>query len=178
MGSAAVFLDRDGVLTESEVVDGVPRTPLRAEQMRIYPEAAPALRRLRAAGFRLVCVSNQPEIARGNLEPDELAAMERELDAALELDAILVCPHDDADGCDCRKPKPGMLLRAARQLDLDLGASVTVGDRWRDVGAARAAGTAAVLVDRGYEERQPTAPDVTVGDIEEATRWIIERKRH
>ena len=174
-GHAAVFLDRDGVLTESHEVDGVPRAPLRAADLRIYPEARAALDRLRAAGFKLVCISNQPEVARGNLDPDELAAMEGELQSELELDAILVCPHDDDDDCACRKPKPGMLLEASDRLGLDLAASFTVGDRWRDVGAARAAGTVAVLIDRGYDEGVATEPDATVGDIEEASRWILER---
>lgn len=178
MAAPAVFLDRDGVLTESTEVGGVPRAPLRAAEMRIYPEARGALERLREAGFRLVCISNQPEIARGNLDPGELEEMERALDAELDLDAILVCPHDDADECDCRKPKPGMLLEAADRLDLDLTSSFTVGDRWRDVEAGRAAGTTVVFVDRGYEEALTSTPDAVVSDVEEASTWIIERARH
>jgi D-glycero-D-manno-heptose 1,7-bisphosphate phosphatase len=173
--TAAVFLDRDGVLSEAKVRDGVPQSPRLASELVILPEAGPACRALAAAGLKLVCVTNQPEIARKNLDPAELEAMNEILQRELGLDEVVVCPHDDGDGCDCRKPLPGMLLDAAQRLDLDLAASFTVGDRWRDVDAGRAAGTATVFIDRGYDEALGEKPDVIVGGIQEASEWIIEQ---
>jgi D-glycero-D-manno-heptose 1,7-bisphosphate phosphatase len=172
---SAVFLDRDGVLTEASVVDGVPQSPRLASEMRILPEAAPACKALRTAGLTLVCVTNQPEIARKTLDPAELKTMNEILQRALGLDEVVVCPHDDGDRCDCRKPLPGMITAAAERHGINLAASFTVGDRWRDVDAGRAAGTATVFIDRGYDEALREEPDVVVGGIQEASEWIIER---
>ena len=172
---AAVFVDRDGVLTEASVVDGVPQSPRRAREMRILPDAAPACEALAAAGLTLICITNQPEIARKNLDPAELRRMNEILQGQLGLDEVVVCPHDDGDGCGCRKPLPGMIIEAARRHDIHLAASFTVGDRWRDVVAGRAAGTLTILVDRGYDEPLREMPDVTVGGIREAAAWIIEQ---
>jgi D-glycero-D-manno-heptose 1,7-bisphosphate phosphatase len=174
-GRRGAFLDRDGVLTEAHERDGVPQSPRLASDLRIYPEAPAAVKALRDAGFVVACITNQPEVARGNLDPAELERMHGKLDAEIGLDAILACPHDDADGCDCRKPKPGMLLQAADRFGLDLAASFTVGDRWRDLEAGRSAGTSIVFVDRGYAETKDIAPDAVVGDVKEASEWIIQR---
>jgi D-glycero-D-manno-heptose 1,7-bisphosphate phosphatase len=171
----AVFLDRDGVLTEAPIVDGVPQSPRLASEMRILPDAGPACEALRTVGLTLICVTNQPEIARKNLDPAELEAMNEILQVSLGLDDVVVCPHDDADGCDCRKPLPGMILDAARRHGIELAASFTVGDRWRDVDAGRAAGTVTIFIDRGYDEPLRERPDVTVGGIQEASAWIIEQ---
>ena len=93
----------------------------------------------------------------------------------LGLNEVIVCPHDDNDGCLCRKPLPGMILDAARRRDLDVSRSVTVGDRWRDVEAGHAAGTWTVFIDRGYDERQPEHVDLTVKDLKEAVPWMIDK---
>ena len=172
----AVFFDRDGVLTAAVVTaDGKPSSPAVASKMEIVPEAAPACEMLAAAGFLRICVTNQPEIARGHLEAAELDEMNRILESELGLDAVIDCRHDDAENCECRKPKPGMILDAARRFDIDLGASFTIGDRWRDIDAGNNAGTRTIHIERGYEEGLRSAPDVTVADVEEAARWIIER---
>jgi D-glycero-D-manno-heptose 1,7-bisphosphate phosphatase len=172
---SAVFLDRDGVLTEASVVDGVPQSPRLARELRILPDAAPACEALAEAGLTLICITNQPEIARKNLDPGELAEMHEILQRQLGLDEIVVCPHDDVDRCECRKPRPGMIVDAARRRRIDLSTSFTVGDRWRDIDAGRAAGTPTILVDRGYDEPLREMPDVTVGGIREAAEWIIEQ---
>jgi len=173
--TSAVFLDRDGVLTEAAVLDGVPQSPRQASELVILPEAGPACRELAEAGLKLICVTNQPEIARKNLEPAELTAMNEILQRELRLDEVVVCPHEDADGCACRKPLPGMILDAARRHGIDLAGSFTVGDRWRDIDAGRAAGTLTIFIDRGYDEPLGERADVTVGGIQEATAWIIEQ---
>jgi D-glycero-D-manno-heptose 1,7-bisphosphate phosphatase len=131
-----------------------------------------ACARLHDAGLFLIVVTNQPDLARGTQERtvvDEIHGLLRE---ALPIDAIYLCAHDDADCCACRKPAPGMLLTAAQEFGLDLGRSVMVGDRWRDVEAGRRAGCRTVFVDRGYEERAPVDPDLVVKDLAAAVDWI------
>ncbi len=124
-------------------------------------------------GFALVVVTNQPDVARGIQERAVVEAMHDEVCRALAPDAIIVCYHDDAEGCECRKPAPGMLLQAAQDLNLDLTCSFMVGDRWRDIEAGRRAGCRTVYVDRRYAEPQPDEPEAVVTDLPEAVTWIL-----
>lgn len=172
-GVAAVFLDRDGVLLESTEVEGVPTPMPHGRTLQLRPGVEEACRQLRAAGLPLVCVTNQPDIARGTVTMASVRAANAELQARLSLDAILVCPHDDADDCDCRKPRPGLLLSAASTLGIDPKLSVMVGDRWRDVEAGRRAGCATIFIDNGYHERLPDRPDVTARGLDEVVPEIL-----
>jgi D-glycero-D-manno-heptose 1,7-bisphosphate phosphatase len=168
-----VFLDRDGVINRAVVRDGKAYAPALVDDLEILPGVADALDRLRAAGYRLVVVTNQPDIARGTVTRAAVDAINARLAARLGLDDIRVCPHDDGDGCDCRKPKPGMLLWPPHA---DLPASLMVGDRWRDIEAGRAAGVGAtILVDYHYDEGLRHEPDVRVASLAEATDWILAR---
>jgi D-glycero-D-manno-heptose 1,7-bisphosphate phosphatase len=169
----AVFLDRDGVINRAVVRDGLPYGPDLVDELEILPGVKEALSRLRDAGFRLVVVTNQPDVARGTRRREEVEAMNAALAAALALDDIRVCYHDDADNCTCRKPKPGMLEDAARDAGLDLSRSFMVGDRWRDVGAGRRAGCTTIFIDHNYAERRPERPDAIVGSLPEAADWIL-----
>ncbi len=176
MTRRAVFLDRDGVLNATVVADPVPLPPRSVEELEILPGVPAACEQLRAAGFLLLVVTNQPDIARGALEPAAAEAINGRIREQLPLDDVLVCPHDDADGCDCRKPLPGLLLHGARVWGVDLAASYMVGDRWRDIEAGRRAGCTTVLVDRGYRERPAEGFDVAVHDLVEAAGWILARE--
>jgi D-glycero-D-manno-heptose 1,7-bisphosphate phosphatase len=170
----AVFLDRDGVLVETSVRDGIPTPAQTVEELELLPGVEDACGRLRAAGFLLIVVTNQPDVARGSLTADAVEEMHRKLRRALPLDEVMVCMHDDADQCDCRKPQPGMLRAAAQRFDVELGRSFLVGDRWRDVDAAKSAGCKAVFVERGYGEPLRARPDATVGSLAEAADWILQ----
>lgn len=181
-GQPAVFLDRDGVLNE-EVIDpnGVARAPTSPDELVMVPCAASALTRLHDEGFALVVVTNQPGVARGTLLPATVEAMHRILQSRLRIDAIEWCPHEAADDCECRKPRPGMILHAARVLELDLARSWLVGDRWVDIAAARSAGVRAILVEQPWSWR-PTragsppsmlAPDGRVPDVGAAADLIL-----
>ena len=173
----AAFLDRDGVLNRAIVRNGKPYPPAAPAELEILADAPSALQALRAAGLLLIGVTNQPDVARGTQSREVVDAMNAALLAALPLDDMLVCYHDDRDDCDCRKPRPGLLLRAAARYGIDLRSSFMIGDRWKDVEAARAAGCAAVLIDYGYAESGPTgcAPDRTVGSLAEGAAWILEQ---
>ncbi len=175
---AAVFLDRDGVLLKPVIRDGRPYPPASLEEMEIFPEAPAALARLRERGFALVVVTNQPDVARGTQSARVLDRMHAALARALPLDDILTCPHDDADHCACRKPKPGLIEEAARRHALDPARSFLIGDRWRDIDAGHAAGCTCLLIDYGYRERAPSAaPAARVHALAEAVEWILKRAR-
>lgn len=164
----AVFLDRDGVLTRLVFRNGGWTSPMTLEEFAIYPEAHAALASLRHAGYRLVVVTNQPDVARGMLPRACLEAMHDRLRAALPLDDIRACYHDDGE-CQCRKPLPGMLLADPT---IDTTRSFMVGDRWRDIEAGRNAGCTTVLIDRGYPDADRSRPDVVVKSVAEAAAWI------
>jgi D-glycero-D-manno-heptose 1,7-bisphosphate phosphatase len=169
---SAVFLDRDGVLNRALVHDGRPYAPRSVDQFELYPEAADACRRLRDLGFAVVVITNQPDVARGEFDVEVVEAMHRELRRQITVDGVYVCLHDDRDACACRKPAPGLLVSAATELGVDLGRSIVVGDRWRDVEAGRRAGCRTVHVDRHYRERAPDGADFVASGLAEAVRWI------
>jgi D-glycero-D-manno-heptose 1,7-bisphosphate phosphatase len=170
----AVFLDRDGVLNRAVVRDGRPYPPSSAAELDIVPGARECLLELKRLGFVLVVVTNQPDVARGTQSVGRVEEIHAALRAALPVDDVLVCYHDDADGCSCRKPHPGLLLDAARRYGIDLARSFMVGDRWRDVEAGAAAGCRTVWIECGYRERGPAAgPDRRAGSLEEAVGWIV-----
>lgn len=170
----AVFLDRDGVLTVALVRDGRAYAPVVPAEMEIDADAPTALARLKVAGFLLIVVTNQPDVARGTTRREDVESMHATLRAALPLDAIFVCYHDDRDACHCRKPKPGMLLAAAAAHRIDLARSFMVGDRWRDIDAGASAGCRTIRIDRGYDERAPEhPPDARVDSLRAAADWIL-----
>jgi D-glycero-D-manno-heptose 1,7-bisphosphate phosphatase len=169
----AVFLDRDGVLNRAILRDGRPYAPATVAELEIIPGAKQALLRLRTAGFRLVVVTNQPDVARGLQTAQGVEAINEALAAALPIDEIRVCYHDDAAGCECRKPAPGMLLEATAASGLSLQESFLIGDRWRDIEAGRRAGCRTVLIGDGYNERVAVEPHARAASLTEAVDWIL-----
>lgn len=169
----AVFLDRDGVLNRAVVRGGQPYPPDDLASFEVPPGVAEACATLRGAGFLLIVVTNQPDIARGTRSREDVEALNRRLSELVPVDEIRVCPHDDRDRCECRKPSPGLLLAAAKERDIDLRRSVMVGDRWRDIETGERAGCWTVFVDYGYSERRPERPDLTVRSLGEAVPWIL-----
>ena len=167
----AVFLDRDGVLNQPGLRAGRAYAPLTLADFVILPGAAEAVCQVREAGFLALVVTNQPEIASGELSWETLAAMHQVLLDDLSVDAIYVCPHRDSDGCVCRKPLPGMLREAASDWNVDLTASFLIGDRWRDIDAGRSAGCRTILIDRPYGGA--TEADYRTSDIRSAAQIVV-----
>jgi D-glycero-D-manno-heptose 1,7-bisphosphate phosphatase len=169
----AVFLDRDGVINRAIVRNGRPYPPRGLEDLEILPGVPEALARLKAAGFATIVVTNQPDVARGRQTRQAVEGMHEHLARRLPLDEFRVCYHDDRDDCACRKPKPGLLTRTPLY---DVGRSVIVGDRWRDIEAGRRAGCrATVLIDYGYEEDETAEPDIRVRSLAESVDWILSK---
>jgi D-glycero-D-manno-heptose 1,7-bisphosphate phosphatase len=173
----AVFLDRDGVLNRPVIRNGLPFPPANAEEFVLYADAEEGCARLKEAGFLLIVVTNQPDVGRGTQSREVVEAMHVALRKALpSLDGIEVCFHAGSrhgEPCDCRKPKPGMLLRAAARHDIDLKRSFLIGDRWRDVDCAHAAGCRAVFIDHGYSETLREMPEVIVSNFREAVKAVL-----
>jgi D-glycero-D-manno-heptose 1,7-bisphosphate phosphatase len=137
-----------------------------------------AIEKLRDAGFLLICATNQPDVARGRQKREIVEAINEMLLKVLPLDEILVCYHDDSDNCSCRKPLPGMLIKAAKEYDIDLVESFMVGDRWRDIEAGQKAGCRNIFIEYDYEKEKPkVAPDKIVRSLLEATKWILEQTK-
>lgn len=170
----AVFLDRDGVLNRTTVRDGVPYPPQTVEEVEILPGVVEALRELAARGLPLIVVTNQPDVARGRQTIEVVGRINTLLASTLPLTAIYACYHDNRDACDCRKPKPGMLLRAAKEHGIDLTRSFMVGDRWGDIEAGRSAGCKTFLIDLPYSQASRCCPDARVADLSEAARQILD----
>lgn len=178
----AVFLDRDGTIAEEVgYLNHVSR-------FRMLPFAAAAIRRLNEAKLPVIVVTNQSGVGRGYF-PDSLVHAVHDLmtkqlaDAGARLDALYYCPHKSDDACACRKPKPGMLQRAAREHALDLRRSFVVGDRHGDIELAQGVGARAILVRTGYGEGEivwhsakwPVPPDFIAENIADAAHWILRR---
>lgn len=170
----AVFLDRDGVINRTFVRDGKPYPPGRLEEFELLPGVEQSIRALRRAGFLIVVVTNQPDVAKGIQRREVVEAMHARLYAAGLCDDIRVCYHAAEAGCECRKPKPGMLIEAALQWQIDLAGSFMVGDRWLDVAAGKAAGCYTFFIDCKYWEGCIDNPDARVRSLEEASRFILQ----
>ena len=175
-GRPAVFLDRDGVLIPQRVVNGRLAQADAGSASDLLPGVSDACQRLHENGMLLFVVTNQPDIARGTIALADVEAVHSWLTERLPIDRVYMCPHDDADACDCRKPRPGMLLTAAREWGVSLRASTMVGDRWRDIEAGQRAGCATVYIPRDYGELQPEFFDATAADLAEAAGWILARE--
>jgi D-glycero-D-manno-heptose 1,7-bisphosphate phosphatase len=186
----AVFIDRDGTLTDEVGYVNHPK------RLRLLPRSGAAVRRLNEAGVAAVVVTNQAGIARGYFSEDVLHAVNAELHAQLaragaRLDGLYICTHHPTEGeppfrlrCDCRKPKPGLLLRAAHELDLDLGRSVMVSDKASDLEVAPPVGARSVLVLTGYglgeweyrRDRFRLPPDHVASDLLDAVEWALKER--
>jgi D-glycero-D-manno-heptose 1,7-bisphosphate phosphatase len=173
MTRMAVFLDRDGVINRAYMCDGLPRPPASPQELEILPQVPQAVAGLKARGYEVFVVTNQPDVSRGKVNREMVDGIHRRLKRELRLSAIFTCFHDDADGCECRKPKPGLIYEAAREFNIDLSSSFVVGDRSRDVEAGRRAGCRTFFIDYKYPEPPPSSCDYRVASLAEACKIIL-----
>jgi D-glycero-D-manno-heptose 1,7-bisphosphate phosphatase len=170
----AVFLDRDGVLNRVVLRDGKPYPPANLAALEILPGVSQALQLLHEAGWLLIVVTNQPDVARGKILLADVEMINNYLLDHLPIDEFRTCYHDTDDGCNCRKPLPGSLLAAANEHGIDLSSSFMVGDRWRDVEAGERAGSKTIFLDYGYNEKQPERFNHRAHSLVEAARIILQ----
>jgi D-glycero-D-manno-heptose 1,7-bisphosphate phosphatase len=158
-----VFIERDGVLNQVRVERQHQVSPLTLEEFRVNTDAAPLLKKLKAAGLVLIATTSQPGISRGYQNRRELDRMHDQLRRLLPLDDLLLCAHDETDRCPCRKPKPGLLVEAAFKWKIDLDRSYVISDKWQDAEAARTAGCTSLLISSpwvGNVHRDFVLPDL------------------
>ena len=175
----AVFLDRDGVIYRALERDSKPYPPRNLSEFEILPGVPEACAKLKTAGFLLVVATNQPDVGRGTLKKEIVETVHAEMRRQLPIDRVEVCYHSGKDDfeCDCRKPKPGMLLRAARELGIDLAQSWMVGDRWRDMDCGHADSCRTIFIDRGYAEELKQKPDFSAGTLAMAADIILRESK-
>jgi D-glycero-D-manno-heptose 1,7-bisphosphate phosphatase len=174
-----VFLDRDGVINRALERDSKPYPPRNLSEFEILPEVPSACAKLKAAGFLLVVATNQPDVGRGTLDKAVVEKIHAHMMAQLPIDRVEVCYHagQGQSQCECRKPRPGMLLQAARELNAGLSQCWMVGDRWRDVDCGHAAGCHTIFIDRGYAEELRQQPDFRAKNLGEAADIILSHRQ-
>lgn len=174
--SRAVFLDRDGVINRAIVRGGKPYPPQNFNDFEILPDVALACKKIKEAGYKIVVATNQPDVGRGTLSQSTVEEMHAILLRDLLIDRIEVCFHPGRglSDCKCRKPLPGMLFEASRELNLDLAQSWMIGDRFGDIVCGQAAGCRTILVGGGYNEEPSAVPDFRAGSLEEAVDIILD----
>jgi D-glycero-D-manno-heptose 1,7-bisphosphate phosphatase len=169
----AVFLDRDGVLNACIIKAGTPYPPASLDAFKLIDGVDQSLNRLKQSGYLLIVVTNQPDVARGVASKQTVDAMHRVLMQSLPLDDIRVCFHDDQDNCTCRKPKPGLLVQAALDFNINLTKSYMIGDRWKDIQAGMRARCSTIWLKNNYDEPKPDGMSYTASNLVEAVNWLL-----
>ena len=172
----AVFFDRDGVLNHAIIKEGKPSPPASLDELIINSNARVALNNLKAKGFLIIVVTNQPDVARGQTPQHVVEKINQRLLTELPLDDIRVCYHDDVDNCVCRKPKPGLIQQAAHDFSIDLTHSYMVGDRWKDIAAGKAAFCRTIWLKNNYAEKQPEMMDYSADTLIDVADWILKQE--
>ena len=170
----AVFLDRDGVLNHVRLYENRPYPPTNLTELKYLEGVREAVRKLLENEFLVVVVTNQPDIARKTITQIALNEIHLRMRQDLGIEHFYVCPHDDKDCCDCRKPKAGLLLKAASDLEIDLKKCYLVGDRWKDIAAGQTAGCSNFFINYNYTEKKPNTPYKEVSSLKEAVTIILE----
>jgi D-glycero-D-manno-heptose 1,7-bisphosphate phosphatase len=171
----AVFLDRDGVINRAIIRNRKPYPPSTLADVVFPPGTLEAIHALKASGYLVIVVTNQPDVSKGIQRKDVVEAIHENIRQRLQVDDIKVCYHVDEDGCNCRKPKPGMILDAAQEYSINLAESYMIGDRWRDIEAGKAAGCRTILIrpEVSYDEPQAEGMDAAVKSLVEAAAFIL-----
>lgn len=170
----AVFLDRDGVVNKACVTNGKPFPPINLEEVEVLPGVKEAVELLQAHKFAIIVVTNQPDVANKKTTLENVYRINEYLKSETGIEEFYICPHNDLDFCECRKPKPGLLKSAAEKNGINLEKSFMVGDRWRDIEAGQKAGCKTFFIDNKYEEKSPKPPYIKVSSVLEATHFILE----
>lgn len=171
--SRAVFIDRDGVINRTYIREGKGYPPASLAEFVFLDGVPEAVRALKAAGYLTIIATNQPDVSKGIQKQEVVEEMNKLVADTLKVDAVKVCYHVEKDGCSCRKPKPGMLLEAAKDWEIDYANSFMVGDRWCDIEAGKAAGCKTIMIGNGYVGEKTAYPNHRVASLLEAAKIIL-----
>ncbi len=170
----AIFLDRDGVINKIFIKNNLPFSPATFNQLEILPDVKESILRLKKLNFVCLVVTNQPDVFRGKIEKKTVIKMNNYIKNEIKIDDFFVCYHDDCHNCECRKPKPGLLLDAAKKWNIDLKKSYMIGDRWKDVQAGINAGCKTIFINNNYKESKQVDANFTADTLLDAV-YIIEK---
>lgn len=173
MVNKAVFLDRDGVINLSKVINGKPIAPISITEFRLYPAIKKLLYELIKKKFKLIVVTNQPDISIGKIKIEELNKMHERIYQELPITDIFVCPHNKKENCNCRKPRPGMLKKAIKKYKISVKKSFIIGDRKSDINAGLNLNLKTIYIDRDYKEEKPNKFDFITKSTKKALEIII-----
>jgi D-glycero-D-manno-heptose 1,7-bisphosphate phosphatase len=172
----AVFFDRDGVLNKAIIKNGKPYPPTCLDEFEIMDKAYEKLKALKEQGYFLAVITNQPDVARGKCQKEDIEKLNSYIKDHLPINVILTCYHDSVDNCKCRKPEPGFLLDLSETYQLDLKKSFLIGDRWKDIEAGQRVNCKTIFIDYHYNEKRPVGSDYEVSNLEQATNIILQKK--
>ena len=162
------FLDRDGVINATNIRDNLPIPPASVDDLIVLPGVVEAIEILISKNYIPIVVTNQPDVARGKISIDVVNKINEEIRRITKINFFYVCSHDEIANCDCRKPKPGLIIRAMSELQLNAKSSFLVGDRWKDIAAGQEIGLKSYFVDNAYSEKKPLPPFIRVQSLIEA----------
>ena len=169
----AVFLDRDGVINKPIVIEGKSYAPQSLKDFKIFPKVKVAVKKLRNNGFKVFVISNQPDIGNKLIKKKTLNQMHKLLKSKVPVNKIYFCPHTRNDKCKCRKPNPGMIIKASKDSGILLKESYVIGDRKTDIDAGLKAGCKTIFVNHNYVEKKPTKQEKTVKSLHAAVKYIL-----
>ena len=173
----AIFLDRDGVLSKTLLINGKSFAPRNLKDFKLFFDAAESTKKLKSAGFMIFVVTNQPDVGRKLISKSVLEKMHNKLKKKAYIDEIYVCTHSKDKNCFCRKPNPGMIFNAAKKHQIDLKKSFLIGDRASDIEAGQKANCRTIFLDKKYREKIPTKQEATFSNLKEATDYILKQER-
>tara|TARA_B100002051_G_C16549638_1_gene541884 strand:- start:143 stop:676 length:534 start_codon:yes stop_codon:yes gene_type:complete len=174
----AIFLDRDGVINNIVVSNGLPTSPSKFEEFKILPGVRESIAKLKKLNFYCILVTNQPDVSRGKIKKETVIKMNEYLKKELSLNDVFVCFHDDSDNCLCRKPKPGLILNATKKWKINLKKSYMIGDRWKDIDAGKLSGCKTIFIDNKYNESIKSKPNFISDDLFNAVKIIEKNEKY
>ena len=173
----AVFLDRDGVIVKSNVIKGKPFAVRSLRDFRLLPGAIKSISRIKSLGFKVIVITNQPDVAKKKLTLKTLCQMNAILRKKIDIDDIFVCIHKKEDNCRCRKPKNGLLKKAHKKYNIDFKNSFFVGDRYVDIECGIRSGCRTIFINRNYLEKKPEFFEASFNSLILATKYIVDQKK-
>ena len=170
----AIFLDRDGIINHVKIINGKPHPPSNLSEFLIMPNIQEFLELTHKNNYLNIIITNQPDVSRGKISASAVEEINTHIKKKLKVDDIYTCFHDDKDFCECRKPKPGNIIKASMNYQIDLSNSYMIGDRWRDIESGQKAGCKTIYVDYNYDEAKPTTYDFKVNSVKELKRIVFQ----
>ena len=173
----AIFLDRDGVISKTFLINGKSFAPRKFKDFKIFSSSVKSIKRLKLAGYMVFVVTNQPDVGKKLISKNTLQKMHNKIIKEIKVDKIYSCIHTQNTGCYCRKPKPGMILKAAKKYNIDLKQSFMIGDRASDIKAGLKAKCRSIFLDKKYKEQKPKTQEATFSNLTEATKYILKENK-